>query len=111
MKYLFYICIIKTNTMKNLILIIGVVSSTILFVSCGNSKKVLSNDNNYSEISSNVVVADSTQEPGYNPRQRALAYFLMSLPVEDQQIWKSTGSFSEKEINNLVDTIDYKKRN
>jgi len=97
--------------MKKLILIIGVVSSTILFVSCGNSKKVLSNDNNYSEISSTVVVADSTQEPGYNPRQRALAYFLMSLPEEDQQKWKSTGSFSEKEVNNLVDTIDYKKRN
>jgi hypothetical protein len=111
MKYLYYICIIKTNIMKKLILIIGIVSSTILFVSCGNSKRVLSNDNNYSEISSNVVVSDSTQEPGYNSRQRAFAYFLMSLPKEDQQKWKSTGSFSEKEVNNLVDTIDYKKRN
>lgn len=97
--------------MKNLILIIGVVYVTILLVSCGNSKKVLSNTNKNSEISPNIVVADSTQEPGYNPRQRAFAYFLMSLPEEEQQKWRSNGSFSEKEVKNLVDTIDYKKTN
>jgi hypothetical protein len=97
--------------MKNLILIIGVVYITILLVSCGNSKKVLSNTNKNYEISNNVVVADSTQEPGYNPRQRAFAYFLMSLPEEEQQKWRSSGSFSEKEVKNLVDTIDYKKTN
>ena len=97
--------------MKNLILIIGVVYVTLLLVSCGNSKKVLSNTNKNSEISPNIVVADSTQEPGYNPRQRAFAYFLMSLPEEEQQKWRSSGSFSEKEVKNLVDTIDYKKKN
>lgn len=97
--------------MKNLILIIGVVYVTLLLVSCGNSKKVLSNTNKNSEISPNIVVADSTQEPGYNPRQRAFAYFLMSLPEEEQQKWRSNGSFSEKEVKNLVDTIDYKKKN
>lgn len=97
--------------MKNLILVIGVVYTTILLVSCGNSKKVLSNTNKNYEISNNVVVADSTQEPGYNPRQRAFAYFLMSLPEEEQQKWRSNGSFSEKEVKNLVDTIDYKKKN
>lgn len=97
--------------MKNLILIIGVVYTTILLVSCGNTKKVLSNTNKNSEISPNIVVADSTQEPGYNPRQRAFAYFLMSLPEEEQQKWRSSGSFSEKEVKNLVDTIDYKKKN
>ena len=97
--------------MKNLILIIGVVYVTLLLVSCGNSKKVLSNTNKNSEISPNIVVADSTQEPGYNPRQRAFAYFLMSLPEEEQRKWRSNGSFSEKEVKNLVDTIDYKKKN
>ena len=65
--------------MKKLILIIGVVSSTILFVSCGNSKRVLSNDNNYSEISGSIIVDDSTKVTGYDPYQRAFSNYLRSL--------------------------------
>ena len=92
--------------MKNLVLIIGVVYTTIILFGCGNSKKVLSYTNKNCEISNNFVVADSTQELGYNPRQRAFAYFLMSLPKEEQVKWISNASFSEKEKNRFLNKID-----
>jgi len=94
--------------MKKLILIIGVVSSAILFVSCGNSKRVLSNDNNYSEISGSIIVDDSTKVTGYDPYQRAFSNYLRSLPKEEKQKWVN-GSYSETELNNFIDTIDVKK--
>ncbi len=47
------------------------------------------------------VIPDSTLEPGFNPTQRALAYYLMSLPKEEKQQWVSGGSFSEKENDNF----------
>ena len=93
--------------MKNLILIIGVVYTTILLLSCGNTKKVLSNTNKKSEISPNIVVADSTQEPCYDRDQRAFYWYLMSLPEKKRQEWVK-GTYSEKEVNDFTDTIDYK---
>jgi len=97
--------------MKKLFFIIGVVSSTTLFFSCNNSKKIYLSDSNFKSPNSTTVVADSTQEPGYNPRQRAFGYYLLSLPKEEREKWVSSGSFTEKEVNNLMDTIDFKKKN
>lgn len=97
--------------MKKLILIIGIVSSTSLFVSCNNPKKIYLNDSNFKSPITSTVLADSTQEPGYNPRQRAFGYYLLSLPKEEREKWASSGSFTEKEVNNLMDTIDFKNKN
>jgi hypothetical protein len=93
--------------MKKLILITGVVFTTIVFVSCGNSKRVLINDVNYSEINTKDVVADSTKVPGYNAKQRAFYWYLMSLNEKERKEW-TEGAYSEKELSNFKDTIEVK---
>jgi len=54
------------------------------------------------------VISDSTMEPGYDRAQRAFYWYLMSLSEEKRQEWVN-GTYSEKEVNNLIDTIDRKK--
>jgi len=107
--------------MKNLVLIIGVIYSTIILLGCGNRKKVLShiNKNTKPRISTNTlnsgymtksrdyskVLPDSTQEPGYDPAQRAFYWYLMSLPEEKRQEWVK-GTYSEQEKDNFLNKID-----
>ena len=54
------------------------------------------------------VISDSTVEPGYDRAQRALYWYLMSLSEEKRQEWIN-GTYSAKEVNNLIDTISNKK--
>jgi len=96
--------------MKKLILIIGIVLSTSLFVSCNNPKKIYLNDSNLKSPNTSTVVEDSTKVPGYDRAQRAFYWYLMSLPEKKRQEWVN-GSYSEKELNNFTDTIDYKHIN
>ena len=69
--------------MKNSILIIGVIMIFMVFISCSTRRKVgnhqifLENQKDQTN-----VIPDSTLEPGYDPYQRAFAYYLMSLPKE-----------------------------
>jgi len=93
--------------MKKLVLSTVVLLTTSLF-SCNNSKKIITN--NYNTVNS-TEIPDSTKVPGYNPSQRAFALYLRSLPKEQKDKWVNTGSYSEKEMNNLIDTIDYRKGN
>lgn len=93
--------------MKKLILITGFIIPTTLFISCNNSKKIYLNNSDFKNPKPTVVVADSTQEPGYDRAQRAFYWYLMSLPEKKRQEWVN-GTYSEKEVEKFTDTIDYK---
>lgn len=56
------------------------------------------------------VLPDSTMEPGYDPYQRAFAYYLRSLPKEELEKWKSNGSFTEQEQDRFLNKIDSIKK-
>ena len=96
--------------MKNSI-IIGITLIFTILISCGTRRKVgnhpiiIEETRDYS-----IVLPDSTKEPGYNPRQRAFAYYLMSLPKEEREKWKSNGSFTEQEKDRFLNKIDSFKR-
>lgn len=87
--------------MKNSI-IIGITLIFTILISCetrrkvGNHPIIIEETRDYS-----IVLPDSTKEPGYNPRQRAFAYYLMSLPKEEREKWKSNSSFTEQEKDNF----------
>ena len=91
--------------MKNSILIIGVIMTFMVLNSCSTRRKVgnhpifLENQKDQTN-----VIPDSTLEPGYDPYQRAFAYYLMSLPKEEQEKWKSNGTrdLIEKPINSKL---------
>ena len=85
--------------MKVLIFIISV----LVLIGCNPPIRIINNQAIRFE-KSEIVIADSTKEPGYNPYQRAFAYYLMSLPKEEQEKWKSNGSFTEKD--NFLNKID-----
>jgi hypothetical protein len=93
--------------MKNSIFTFGAIMTVILIASCSTRRKVVAHPiiiddtRDYSK-----VIPDSTLEPGYDPYQRAFAYYLMSLPKEEQEKWKSNGSFSEQEKDNFLNKID-----
>ena len=93
--------------MKNSILIIGVIMTFMVLISCSTRRKVgnhqifLENQKDQTN-----VIPDSTLEPGYDPYQRAFAYYLMSLPKEEQEKWKSNGTFIEIEKDNFLVKID-----
>ena len=93
--------------MKNSILIIGVMMTFMVLISCSTRRKVLTHPiiiedtRDYSK-----VIPDSTLEPGYNPHQRAFAYYLRSLGPEERNKWITNGSFSEQEKDNFLNKID-----
>jgi hypothetical protein len=87
--------------MKVLIFIISV----LVLIGCNPPKRIINNQAIRFEKSV-IVIADSTKEPGYDPYQRAFAYYLMSLPKEEQEKWKSNGSFTEQEKDNFLNKID-----
>ena len=87
--------------MKVLIFVISV----LVLSGCNPQKRIINNQDIKFE-KSEIIIADSTQEPGYNTKQRAFAYYLMSLPKEEQEKWKSNGSFTEIEKDNFLNKID-----
>ena len=93
--------------MKSSNLIIGVIMTFMVLISCSTRRKV----GNHQIFIENqkyqtIVIPDSTLEPGYNSRQRAFAYLLMSLPKDEQEKWKYNGSFSEKDdFLNKIDSL------
>jgi hypothetical protein len=93
--------------MKNSILVIGVMMTFMVLISCSTRRKV-GNHQIFIENQKDqtIVIPDSTLEPGYDPYQRAFAYYLMSLPMEEQEKWKSNGSFTEQEKDNFLNKID-----
>ena len=93
--------------MKNSTVLIGVPLIFTLLISCSTRRKV-GNHQIFIENQKNQtnVIPDSTLEPGYDPYQRAFAYYLMSLPNEEQEKWKSQGSFTEQEKDNFLNKID-----
>lgn len=54
-----------------------------------------------------VQVVDSTNVPGYNPSQRALAIYILSLPEKERQEW-IRGTFTEEEMNSFLDSLEIK---
>jgi len=100
LQFLFYPLIEKTIVMKFLLIYIPV----LLLVSCSQSKRVYGKHENIVEKSFNV--SDSTLEPGYNPKQRAFYWYLMSLSQEERNNWVSQGSYTEKEENEFLGKID-----
>ena len=93
--------------MKNSIFTFGAIMTVILIFSCSTRRKV-GNHQIFIENQKDqtIVIPDSTLEPGYDPYQRAFAYYLMSLPKEEQEKWKSNGSFTEIEKDNFLNKID-----
>jgi len=93
--------------MKNSILIIGVMMTFMVLISCSTRRKVVAHPIIIDETRDySKVIPDSTLEPGYNPHQRAFAYYLRSLGPEERNKWKSNGSFSEQEQDNFLNKID-----
>ena len=92
--------------MKNSTLI-GITLIFTILISCSTRRKVgnypilIEDPAEYSK-----VIPDSTKEPGYNPHQRAFAYYLMSLPKEELEKWRSNGTFSEQEKDRFLNKID-----
>jgi len=74
---------------------------TFLIAACGSHNLSLSRRTSYS---STKVVTDSTQEEGYNPYQRAFAYYLLSLPPKERASWESS-TFTEEEMNAIQDSL------
>ncbi|MFZ9587813.1 MAG: hypothetical protein ACO29U_09445 [Crocinitomicaceae bacterium] len=48
-------------------------------------------------IQSVAILTDSTTEKGYNASQRAFAWYLMSLPQNELEKWRSFGSFTTED--------------
>jgi hypothetical protein len=92
--------------MKNSIFTFGAIMTVILITSCSTRKRVGNQKLIENPIDQSIAIPDSTLEPGFDPDQRALAYFLMSLPKEEQEKWKSNGSFTEIEKDNFLNKID-----
>lgn len=76
---------------------------TFSIVSCKTKKQCCQ-----SEINT-VQIVDSTQVPGYNPYQRALAIYILSLPEKERKEWIS-GTFTEEEMNQFLDSINIKSQ-
>lgn len=55
-------------------------------------------------------VEDSTMVEGYNESQRILAYYILSLPKEEKDKWVK-GTFTEKEKNTFLDSVEVKTKN
>ena len=93
--------------MKNSTILFGVFLLSTLLIACSTRKRV-GNHQIFIENQKDQtnVIPDSTLEPGYDPYQRAFAYYLMSLPKEEQEKWKSNGSFTEIEKDNFLNEID-----
>jgi hypothetical protein len=87
--------------MKVLIFIISV----LVLIGCNPPKRIINNQDIRFE-KSEIVIADSTKEPGYNPKQRAFYWYLRSLPDSERQKWVSSGSFTEQEKDTFLNKID-----
>ena len=86
--------------MKVLIFIISV----LVLIGCNPPKRIINNQDIIFE-KLEIVIADSTKEPGYDPAQRAFYWYLMSISEEKRKEW--TGStFSEQEKDNFLNKID-----
>ena len=92
--------------MKNSIFIFGAIMTVILIASCSTRKRVGNQKLIENPFDQSKVIPDSTLEPGYNPHQRAFAYFLRSLGPEERNKWVSQGSFSEQEKDTFLNKID-----
>ncbi|MBM3430404.1 MAG: hypothetical protein FJX99_05415 [Bacteroidetes bacterium] len=91
--------------------IIGITIIFTILISCGTRRKVGNHPIIIEETSDfSIVLPDSTKEPGYNPRQRVFAYYLMSLPKEELEKWRSIGTFSEQEKDRFLNKIDSLKK-
>ncbi len=93
--------------MKNSILIIGVIMTFMVLISCSTRRKV-GNHQIFIENQKDqtIVIPDSTLEPGYNASQRAFYWYLRSVPDSERQKWISSGSFTEQEKDNFLNKID-----
>ena len=92
--------------MKNSIFTFGAIMTVILIASCSTRKRVGNQKLIENPFDQSKVIPDSTLEPGYNPHQRAFAYFLRSLGPEERNKWVSQGSFSEQEKDTFLNKID-----
>ena len=92
--------------MKNSIFIFGAIMTVILIASCSTRKRVGNQKLIENPFDQSKVIPDSTLEPGYNPHQRAFAYYLRSLGPEERNKWVSQGSFSEQEKDTFLNKID-----
>ena len=78
------------------------VLGTIWLVSCARHNACTANGNSYLTP---YDVGDSTQEEGYNPYQRAFAYYLLSLPPKERASWESS-TFTEEEMKAIQNSLD-----
>ena len=92
--------------MKNSIFTFGAIMTVILIASCSSRKRVGNQKLIENPFDQSKVIPDSTLEPGYNPHQRAFAYYLRSLGPEERNKWVSQGSFSEQEKDTFLNKID-----
>ena len=92
--------------MKNSIFTFGAIMTVILIASCSTRKRVGNQKLIENPFDQSKVIPDSTLEPGYNPHQRAFAYYLRSLGPEERNKWVSQGSFSEQEKDTFLNKID-----
>lgn len=75
---------------------------TIWLVSCARHNTCTANGTFYPTP---YDVGDSTQEEGYNPYQRAFAYYLLSLPPKESASWESS-AFTEEEMTNIENSLE-----
>jgi hypothetical protein len=75
-----------------------------ILMGCNSPKRVIKHNDIIFEKSYHIP--DSTLEPGYDPKQRAFYWYLMSLSQEERNNWVSQGSFSENEKNEFLRKID-----
>ena len=92
--------------MKNSIFTFGAIMTVILIASCSTRKRLGNQKLIENPFDQSKVIPDSTLEPGYNPHQRAFAYYLRSLGPEERNKWVSQGSFSEQEKDTFLNKID-----
>ena len=86
--------------MKVLIFIISV----LVLIGCNPPKRIINNQDIIFE-KLEIVIADSTKEPGYDPAQRAFYWYLMSISEEKRKEWISS-TFTEQENDNFLNKID-----
>ena len=86
--------------MKVLIFIISV----LVLIGCNPPKRIINNQDIIFE-KLEIVIADSTKEPGYDPAQRAFYWYLMSISEEKRKEWISS-TFTEQEKDNFLNKID-----
>ena len=80
--------------------------TVILIASCSTRKRVSNQKLIDNPFDQSKVIPDSTLEPGYNPHQRAFAYYLRFLGPEGRNKWITNGSFSCSEKDNFLNKID-----